>query len=70
MKTTVNPDGSYDCSVEATSPNSILMSLTNDDSDRYPKYEAVMENSDGEAVGYGKYSDSNSAVQKYEGVGY
>ena len=46
---TVNPDGSYDCSVEATSPNSILMSLTNDDSDRYPKYEAVMENSDGEA---------------------
>ena len=30
----------------------------------------LVTNSDGEAVGYGKYSDSNSAVQKYEGVGY
>ena len=44
----VQPDGSYECSVEATSPNSILMGLTNQDSDRYPKYEMVMENQDGE----------------------
>ena len=45
----IQPDGSYECSVEATSPNTVLMGLTNDDSDRYPKYEMVMENSDGEA---------------------
>ena len=30
----------------------------------------LVTNSDGEAIGYGKYSDSNSTVKKYEGVGY
>ncbi len=30
----------------------------------------LVTNSEGQAVGYGKYSDSNSTVQKYEGVGY
>ena len=30
----------------------------------------VVTNSDGAAIGYGKYRDSNSTVQKYEGVGY
>ncbi len=32
--------------------------------------EVVVYNSDGEAVGYGSYGDSNSVVKKYEGVGY